>query len=70
MKIEFEYPRPMWTDRDPEIFDSITMFDLSFSTTLHYFKNHDTGAEEVLFTVVGFGIRLSRLIDQKGDRGE
>lgn len=70
MKINLEYPRPLWTDRDPEIFDSITVFALSFPTTLYYFKNHDTGAEEVLFTVLGFGIRVNRLIDPKGDRDE
>jgi hypothetical protein len=60
MKLKFEYPYPTYTNRDPDVWDNITMFNLAFPTTLHYFKNHDTGFEEYLFVVLGFGIRLTR----------
>jgi hypothetical protein len=67
MKIMFEYPRPVWTDRDPEdFFEDITMFDLSFKTTIHYFKNHDTGFSTLLLKVLGLGVR----IEWNKDRGE
>lgn len=60
LELSFEYPRPMWISRDPELFDDITMFDLTLRTTIHYFKNHDTGYETFLVCLLGFGLRLER----------
>ena len=58
MKLKFQFPLPCWVNRSPEFFDEITMFDLSFQTTIHYFKNHDTSFSEVVVLLFGFGIRL------------
>jgi hypothetical protein len=58
MRLEFEYPWPCYCNRDAD-WDNITMFDLSFQTTLHYFKNHSSGYAQFLFKVFGFGIRLT-----------
>ena len=60
MKISIEYPKVVYTDRDPEVFHDITMFDLSFPTTIHYFKNHDREYEQLLIVLLGFGIRLTK----------
>lgn len=59
-RVTFEYPRPTWTNRDPEIFDNLTMFNLSFRTTIHYVKNHSSDYEEFLFAILGFGVRIEK----------
>lgn len=59
MKIKLEYPWPCLTDKDPDCFGDITMFDLSFNTIIHYFKNHSTGYSEFQFKILGFGVRVS-----------
>lgn len=60
MKVKFDYPRPVFFDRDEEIFSDTTMFDLSFRTAICYFKNHSTDYEEFHIYLLGFGIRLFR----------
>lgn len=60
MKFNIEYPWIYYSNRDKDLFDDITMFDLTFSTTIHYFKNHETGYEQLLLKILGFGIRITR----------
>ncbi len=56
--IKFEYPWPCWTNCDPECWDDITMLDITFMTTVHYFKNHSSGFKQFLIKILGFGIRI------------
>ena len=58
MKIKLEYPYPVYFHRDEEIFKDTSMFDLSFDSKIHYFKNYDTGFGELLLKLLGFGIRF------------
>lgn len=57
--IKVEYPWPYYTNREPECFDDIKMFALSFDTKIFYFKNYDTGFSEVVIKLFGFGLRIS-----------
>jgi len=57
-KIKFEYPYPCWTNCDPEYFGDVTMFDMTFQTTIHYFKNHSSGFESIVVKIFGFGFRI------------
>lgn len=57
--INFEYPKPTFVHKSEDFFKSVTMFDLSFPTTIHYFKNHDNDFTEILITTFGFGIRVT-----------
>lgn len=59
MKTTLEYPMPYWVNKDPEVFNTITMLDISFDTKIHFCKNHDTGYLTILVKVLGFGIRIS-----------
>lgn len=59
MKIKFEYPWPVWCNRDPDEWKDIQMFDISFDTKIHYFKNYDSDYTELVVTLFGFGIRIS-----------
>lgn len=60
MKIKFEYPWPVWIGSSDEIFKDLIMFDISFRTTIHYLKNHDSGYEYFALCIFGFGFRLER----------
>lgn len=60
MKLRLEYPRPCYSNRDPEAFKEIVIIGISFDTRFFYVKNHDTGFEEFVLTILGFGLRLSR----------
>ena len=59
MKASFEYPWICYTNKDKDVFENITMFDLSFDSKIHYFKNHETDYEQFLFKVLGFGVRIT-----------
>lgn len=59
MKIKFEHPWPVWFNKDPDCFQDTTMFDVSFDTKLHYFKNHSTNYYQLVFLLFGFGVRIS-----------
>lgn len=58
MYFKFEYPWPTLCVKEEGFFEDITMFDLSFHTMIHYFKNHSTGYKQFVFKVLGFGIRI------------
>jgi len=60
MKLRIEYPRPCYSNRDPAVFDDIVIIGMSFDTRFFYFKNHDTGFEEFILTILGFGFRLTQ----------
>jgi hypothetical protein len=60
IKFKFEYPSFIFSNKDPEAFGDLTLFDIGFDTTLHYMKNHSTGYEHFVFRVLGFGLRLTR----------
>jgi hypothetical protein len=57
MKTKLEYPFPVYTT-DDKIFDNISLFNLSFDTKVHYFKNHSNGFSELLLVVFGLGLRF------------
>ena len=59
MKIKFEYPLPVWCNRGPDEWHDIQMYDISFDTKIHYFKNHENGYTQLVVTLFGFGIRIS-----------
>jgi hypothetical protein len=59
MKIAFEYPMPVWCNRDPDEWKDIRMFDFSLDTKIHYFENYDSGYEQLVIKVLGFGVRIT-----------
>lgn len=61
MKITFEYPRPVWSNREEDGWGDITLFDISFPTGIYYFKNHGNRFHQLAVRVLGFGIRISNI---------
>ncbi len=59
MNIKFEYPWLCYTNKEEDFYEDITMFDMSFDTKIHYFKNHSTDYEQFLFLILGFGVRIT-----------
>jgi hypothetical protein len=59
MKLKLEYPMPFYVNKDPDVFRETTMFDISFDTKIHYFKNYDSGYSHLVLKVFGFGIRIT-----------
>lgn len=63
LKFSFEYPLPVFVHKGEHEWMEMTMLDISFKTTLHYFKSHSSGYETFVLTILGFGFRLERQSD-------
>lgn len=59
-KVYLELPNFLWSNRDPEAFEHTILITAQFRTMIYYFKNVETGFEEFVVSLFGFGLRFVR----------